>query len=59
MDDKIIQINCFGKVEEIIISLKDVLSKLEDAYQKDAYVLLDEGKTISSNTEKVVLRIIK
>lgn len=59
MDDKIIQINCFGNLEEIILSLKEVISKLEDDYNIDAYSRLEQGKIIKSESEKVNLKILK
>ena len=59
MDDKIIQINCFGNLEEIILSLKEVISILEQSYESDPYYKLEEGKEITSYSKTVNLRILK
>ena len=59
MDSKVIRIDCRGSIEEIISSLKEVLEKLEDAYESDPYYKLEEGKQIESYDYTVLLTIIE
>lgn len=59
MEDKVIRIDCRGSIEEIISSLKEVLEKLEDAYEVDPYYKLEEGKQIESYDRTVLLTIIE
>lgn len=59
MEEKIIVINCHGPIGEIISSLKDIVSKLEDAYGTDAYAKLSEGARLKANSERVVLTVLK
>ena len=59
MENKVITINCAGNMEEIIESLKEVVSKLEDAYQTDAYSKLSEGLFIETSSNVVLLKVVK
>ena len=59
MEDKVIRIDCRGSIEEIISSLKEVLEKLEDAYEVDPYYKLEEGKQIESYDRLVILTVIE
>ena len=59
MENKIIKIICMGNVKEIIEALKEVVYKLEDAYQTDAYSKLDEGSFIETSSNVALLKILK
>lgn len=59
MEEKIIVINCHGSIEEIISSLKDIVSKLEKVYDTDEDGRLAEGLRLKTNSEKVVLTVLK
>lgn len=59
MKDKVLRIDCMGSIEEIISSLKEVLEKLEDAYEVNPYYRLEEGKQIESYDRTVILTIIE
>lgn len=57
MENKVIQINCMGNIEEIILSLKEVIRKLEDDFKEDPYSRLETGKQIESYDHSVLLII--
>lgn len=59
MEEKIIVLNCHGSVEEIISSLKEVVSKMEQDYQTDVYFKFEEGSRVESNSKSVVMTILK
>lgn len=59
MENKVITISCVGNVEEIIEALKEVVSKLEDAYQTDAYSKLDEGSFIETSSNVALLKVLE
>lgn len=46
-----------GNIEEIILSLKEVIRKLEDDFKEDPYSRLETGKQIESYDHSVLLII--
>jgi len=59
MENKVVTINCAGNMEEIIEALKEVISKLEDAYQTDGYSKLNEGSFIETYSRVALLKVVK
>lgn len=59
MEDKIITINCHGSIEEIIFSLKEIVSKIEDDYKTDMYSKFEVDTRIESYSKSVVLTVLK
>lgn len=59
MEKRIIQINCFGKVDEVVSSLREVISRLEEAHKKDIIPKDGEVFVIASEAERVVLKVLK
>jgi hypothetical protein len=59
MENKVVTINCAGNMEEIIEALKEVISKLEDAYQTDGYSNLNEGSFIETYSRVALLKVVK
>ena len=57
MENKVIQINCVGNIDEILSSLKEVVIKLEDYYNND--LPLEKGKQIESFYHSVLLTVRK